>query len=46
MPFRLLLKVNRGSFRVEGFTLFSSHLGKGDPHYRPEADYLFEAPIV
>lgn len=35
-----------GRVRVEGFTLFSSHLGKGDPHYRPEADYLFEAPAL
>lgn len=35
-----------GSVRVEGFTLFSSHLGKGDPHYRPEADYLFEEPLT
>ena len=34
-----------GAVRVEGFTLFSSHLGKGDPHYRPEADYLFEEPV-
>ena len=35
-----------GQVRVEGFTLFSSHLGKGDPHYRPEADYLFEEPVA
>ena len=35
-----------GSVRVEGFTLFSSHLGKGDPHYRPEAGYLFEEPLT
>ena len=34
-----------GRVPVEGFTLFSSHLGKGEPHYRVEVEYLFEAPL-
>ena len=34
-----------GTVTVEGFTLYSSHLGKGDPHYRAEVDYLFEEPV-
>jgi 2'-5' RNA ligase len=34
-----------GSVPVGGFTLFSSHLGKGDPHYRAEVEYHFTEPI-
>ena len=34
-----------GSVPVEGFTLYSSHLGKGDPHYRAEVEYLFAEPV-
>lgn len=34
-----------GTIPVEGFTLFSSHLGKGDPHYRAEVDYHFTVPV-
>lgn len=34
-----------GTIPVDGFTLYSSHLGKGDPHYRAEVDYLFEEPV-
>ncbi len=34
-----------GAIPVEGFTLFSSHLGKGDPHYRAEVDYHFNLPV-
>ncbi|OIR08083.1 2'-5'-RNA ligase [mine drainage metagenome] len=40
-----LLSLN---FSVPAFTLFSSHLGKGDPLYRAEADYPltpFSAPL-
>jgi RNA 2',3'-cyclic 3'-phosphodiesterase len=34
-----------GGVPVTGFTLFSSHLGKGRPHYRGEVDYLFEEAV-
>jgi len=33
-----------GIVPVEGFTLYSTHLGKGDPIYRAEVEYLFDAP--
>ena len=49
LPVRNFLQRNSlfapGPARVEGFTLFSSHLGNGDPHHRPEVDYLFEEPV-
>jgi 2'-5' RNA ligase len=38
--------LDAGTVWVYGFTLFSSHLGKGDPHYRSEVDYLFEVPVL
>lgn len=34
-----------GSVPVDGFTLFSSHLGKGTPHYRAEVEYHFTEPV-
>ena len=35
-----------GAMPVEGFNLYSSHLGKGPPIYRAEVEYLFEAPVA
>lgn len=32
-----------GPVPVEGFNLYSSHLGKGQPIYRVEVEYLFDA---
>lgn len=34
-----------GTVPVDGFTLFSSHLGKGNPHYRAEVEYHFTEPV-
>ena len=33
-----------GAVLVDGFSLYSSHLGKGNPIYRAEVDYYFEEP--
>tara|TARA_R110002096_G_scaffold12798_1_gene45664 strand:+ start:690 stop:1262 length:573 start_codon:yes stop_codon:yes gene_type:complete len=33
-----------GFVPVDGFNLYSSHLGKGQPFYRTEVEYLFEMP--
>lgn len=34
-----------GQVPVEGFNLYSSHLGKGQPIHRVEVEYLFDAPL-
>jgi len=34
-----------GQVPVDGFNLYSSHLGKGKPIYRVEVEYLFETPM-
>lgn len=34
-----------GSVPVQGFNLYSSHLGKGQPLYRVEVEYLFDMPV-
>ena len=34
-----------GRVPVEGFNLYSSHLGKRQPIYRTEVEYLFDAPV-
>ena len=33
-----------GIVPVDGFNLYSSHLGKGQPFYRTEVEYLFDPP--
>jgi 2'-5' RNA ligase len=35
-----------GAVPVEGFNLYSSHLGKAQPIYRAEVEYLFEEPVA
>jgi RNA 2',3'-cyclic 3'-phosphodiesterase len=37
--------LDAGPVPVDGFNLYSSHLGKGTPFYRVEVEYLFEAPV-
>lgn len=37
--------LDAGTAEITGFTLYSSHLGKGDPHYREEVEYFFEEPV-